>query len=50
MIPGCVSQGRTRDEALANIREAIALCLETRTDEGWELPSEYEVVDVTVAA
>ena len=50
MIPGCVSQGRTRDEALANIREAIALCLETRTAEGWELPSEYEIVDVTVAA
>jgi predicted RNase H-like HicB family nuclease len=50
VIPGCVSQGRTRDEALANIREAIALCLETRADEGWELPSEYEVVDVTVAA
>jgi predicted RNase H-like HicB family nuclease len=23
-IPGCVSQGETRDEALANIREAIA--------------------------
>ena len=29
-IPGCVSQGDTRDEALANIREAIAACLEVR--------------------
>jgi predicted RNase H-like HicB family nuclease len=37
-IPGCISQGRTRDEALRNIREAIELCLENRTDEGWELP------------
>jgi len=27
-IPGCVSQGGTRNEALANIREAIAACLE----------------------
>jgi len=43
IIPGCVSQGRTRDEALANIREAILLCLETREAEGWELPGEYEV-------
>ena len=28
-IPGCVSQGRTEEEALANINEAIAACLET---------------------
>jgi len=33
-IPGCVSQGSTRDEALANIREAIALCLEVRAERG----------------
>lgn len=49
LIPGCISQGRTRDEALANAREAIALCLETRTSEGWELPRGYEVVDVPLA-
>jgi predicted RNase H-like HicB family nuclease len=50
VIPGCISQGRTREEALANVQEAIELCLETRAQEGWTLPSEYEVVDVTVAA
>jgi predicted RNase H-like HicB family nuclease len=33
-IPGCVSQGDTRDEALANIQEAIALCLEVRAEQG----------------
>ena len=27
-IPGCISQGRTEEEAIANIREAIALHLE----------------------
>jgi predicted RNase H-like HicB family nuclease len=50
LIPGCVSQGRTREEAVANIREAIDLCLEGRADEGWSLPEKYEIVDVTVAA
>lgn len=50
LIPGCISQGKTQDEALANIREAIELCLETRAQEGWRLPEEYRVVDVTVAA
>jgi len=50
VLPGCISQGRTRDEALANIREAIELCLESRSDEGWDLPEEYELVDVSVGA
>jgi predicted RNase H-like HicB family nuclease len=27
-LPGCISEGRTRDEALQNIREAIDLYLE----------------------
>jgi len=31
-IPGCVSQGHTKEEALANIKEAIALCLEVRAE------------------
>lgn len=31
-LPGCISQGKTRDEALANITEAIQLSLETRRD------------------
>jgi predicted RNase H-like HicB family nuclease len=36
-IPGCVSQGITRDEAIANVREAIALCLEVRAELGLPL-------------
>jgi len=49
VIPGCISQGRTRDEALQNIREAIELCLENQESEGWQLPPEYEIVRLAVA-
>lgn len=33
-IPGCISQGTTREEALENIQEAIRLCLEVRAERG----------------
>jgi predicted RNase H-like HicB family nuclease len=36
-IPGCVSQGHSKDEALKNIEEAIALCLEVRAERGFPL-------------
>lgn len=32
-LPGCHSQGNSRDEALANIREAIGLWLEVEAEE-----------------
>ena len=32
-LPGCISEGSTRDEALKNIREAIELYLETLSDD-----------------
>ena len=31
-LPGCISQGKTTDEALENIKEAIALHLEPEND------------------
>jgi len=38
-LPGCISQGKTRKEAIANIKEAIAGYLEAFPD---ELTSEVE--------
>ena len=32
-LPGCISEGDTRDEAMANIREAIELYLEPVEDD-----------------
>ena len=43
-IPGCVSQGKTKSEALANIREAIELCIEVRAEQGYPLTIETQRV------
>ena len=47
-IPGCMSQIGCRDEALANIREAIAACLEVRSECGLPLPLETRQVEIAV--
>ena len=47
-IPGCVSQGDTKDEALANVREAIELCMEVRTESGMPLTVETQQVEVAL--
>jgi len=47
-IPGCISQGGSRDEALANIQEAIALCLEVRAELGLPLTIETRQVEVAI--
>lgn len=46
-IPGCISQGRTEAEALDNIREASAGCLETRAAHGMALTIEVREVEVS---
>jgi predicted RNase H-like HicB family nuclease len=48
-IPGCVSQGRTEDEAIANIKEAMVACLEVRAEQGLPLTVRTVEVDVAVA-
>ena len=50
-LPGCHSQGRTRDEALANIREAIRGYLASMREHGEPPPSssEFQVLEISVA-
>ena len=47
-IPGCVSQGDSKEEALANIREAIGLCIEVRAELGMPLTIETRQVEVAL--
>ena len=47
-IPGCVSQGSTRENALDNIADAIHECLQARAEEG--LPLTIETHQIEVAA
>src|SRR5690606_202029 len=47
-LPGCISQGRTRDEALRNVREAIAGYLESLQAHGDAIPPAIseEIVEI----
>jgi predicted RNase H-like HicB family nuclease len=46
-LVGCVSQGETREEALANIQEAIALHIEVLQDRGEPIPKDnIEVISL----
>ena len=51
ILPGCVSQGDSRSEALANIREAIELYIEDCRVAGDPAPVEdsREYVELTTA-
>ena len=45
-IPGCVSQGQTREEALENVEDAIRQCLKVRAERGLPLTRETRQVEV----
>ncbi|MGE5446228.1 MAG: type II toxin-antitoxin system HicB family antitoxin [Ignavibacteriales bacterium] len=47
-IPGCVSQGKTEQEAEKNIQEAIKECLEVRAEKGIPLTVKTRQVEVHV--
>jgi predicted RNase H-like HicB family nuclease len=47
-LPGCISQGQTREQAIENIKEAIALYLESleANSEAVPLPITEELVEI----
>jgi antitoxin HicB len=49
VLAACYSQGDTIDEALANIREAIELCLEDMESRGEAVPDSSKILTSTVS-
>lgn len=47
-VPEAISQGRTPEEAKANVTEALELALEWRRDEGEALPGRAQVTVTAV--
>jgi len=47
-LPGCISEGETKKETLANIREAIEGYLEAFPEEIEQLKRKRELVQITV--
>ena len=46
-LPGCISQGKSREEALDNVREAISLHVEVLRERGEPVPEDrIEIVEV----
>ena len=46
-LPGCISEGNSREEAISNIQEAITLYLETVEDDE-TIPAAGEIVHIAV--
>ncbi len=49
-IPGCITQGETRAEALANIREVMEATLQVRKELGLSAPEAGEVLSILETA
>ena len=46
VLPGCISQGKTKEEAIEHAREAIALYIETLIADGEPVPREDHPVEL----
>jgi predicted RNase H-like HicB family nuclease len=48
-LPGCISQGQTREEAILNIREAIQGYISALEEDGLQVPEErFQAILVAV--
>ncbi len=47
-LPGCLTQGRTKEEALKRAKEAIQGYLESLQKDGFDIPEDIELAEVAV--
>ena len=47
-LPGCISQGKTKEEALENIKEAIELYLEVLQEKELKKVKKAEIAEVII--
>lgn len=45
-LKACYTQGETYEEAIANIRDVIALCLDDLKEKGKEVPRQSEIIGI----
>ncbi len=45
-VPGCMSDGETPEEAIANVRDAIAMWMEAARDAGRDIPPPSHVAAI----
>ena len=48
LLPGCISEGDTKEETLANIKEAIELYIESLRADGESVPTEETIEEAVV--
>ena len=47
-LPGCITEGDTKKEALVNVKEAIELYIESLTEDGEPIPTEESFEEAVV--
>ncbi|MCL6090814.1 MAG: type II toxin-antitoxin system HicB family antitoxin [Candidatus Thermoplasmatota archaeon] len=46
-LPGCISEGDTREESIENIKDAITLYIKDLRESGEEIPSDIPISEFT---
>jgi predicted RNase H-like HicB family nuclease len=49
ILRSCFTQGKTKEEAISNLKEVINLCLESIAEEGGHIPEKYSLEQIEVA-